>query len=95
MTKSAKIRELQHLAQLHDTSIERQQALLTKIAKGKFKSTQVSDQILYALAKGELELLKRRREEIDTQINELEVVEESAADVGEQSSVSDLDESKI
>jgi len=73
-TTSDKIRELNELINLYDTRIERQQALLERTNRGKFKTTQVSDQVLKALVLGDLNLLKSKKEEI---VDEIRVLESS------------------
>lgn len=65
-----KERELQNFLQLYDTAIERQENLLVKFAKGKFKTTQVSDQVLGGLIRGDLNLLRKQRDKIATDLRE-------------------------
>lgn len=68
---SSKIKELDNLILMYDTAIARQEGLLEKVVKGKFLSTKLSDRVLYALVKGDLNLLKEKRKEILADLNNL------------------------
>lgn len=61
-TKLDDLRETQQLLDLYDTAIDRQEQKLDKFKRGKFKSAQVDDEILYALIKGDLKLLQANKE---------------------------------
>lgn len=65
-----KIRELTALLNLYDNAIEKQKTLIRKISKGLVKYTQVSDNVLSALAQGELKLLERKKSELEESIDE-------------------------
>lgn len=60
-----KRRDLEHLSSLYETALTRQKILLDKFNKGKFKSTQISDEHLYALIRGDLKILEERKQGID------------------------------
>lgn len=64
-TESEKLRELSLLLCYYDQAIHKQKTLINQIESGELRFAQVSDKVLYALARGDLKLLKRRK--IDTQ----------------------------
>lgn len=66
-----KRRELEHLVQLYDTALARQKNLLDKFNKGKFKSTQISDEQLQALILGDLKLLEKARKEFGNDLENI------------------------
>lgn len=66
-----KRRDLINLLGLYDTAITRHKVLLDKTIKGKFKSTQVSDEILYALVKGDLKLMEDTREQLQKDLQKI------------------------
>lgn len=72
LTIPDKLRELRHLLALYETAIEQQQKLLDRTTKGKFKSTQIGDEILYALVKGDLNLLKNQKTKYQKDLESLE-----------------------
>lgn len=63
LSLAQQIEEMSHLLNLLDFRIGKQEQLLEKIVTGKWKSTHVSDKVLYGLAQHDLKLLKEKRTE--------------------------------
>lgn len=72
-TTDDKIKETNALLDLYDAAIEHQKTYIEKVKKGKINYAQISSEILYALAKGELNLLERKRMDISLDIDILKV----------------------
>lgn len=64
--------ELNQLKILLNFRINKQEKLLEKIINGKWKSTQVSDQVLYSLAKHDLKLLEAKKQDVETHLSNLD-----------------------
>lgn len=62
--RSNKVTETTQLLNLYENAITKQQTLLDKTVKGKFKSTQLSDGVLKALVLGDLNMLKENKEKL-------------------------------
>lgn len=63
--------------------IHKQEQLLDRIASGKWKSEQVSEEVLYGLAKRDLELLQANKKSIDSGLENLrkQIHEDLLADI--------------
>lgn len=84
-----KRRDLEHLSSLYDTALSRQKTLLDKFNKGKFKSTQISDDHLHALIRGDLKILEERKQGIEKDLASLSTSngvshEDTFSDAGDQ-----------
>lgn len=64
--------ELKSLLSLYDTAIERQNNLVSKTKKGKFKSAQVDDAVLTALVLYDLTLLREQKAQVQKDIENYE-----------------------
>lgn len=67
-----KLGELKSLLSLFDTAIERQNILIDKTKRGKFKSAQVDDDVLLALVLYDLTLLKKQKAQVENEIEDYE-----------------------
>lgn len=68
----AKKDELNKLARLHETAIERQKQQIQKYETGKWKSTTCSVDKLIALATADLQLLLNGRDKVNEEIETLD-----------------------
>lgn len=66
-----KIKELQEYLDMLDFRIDKQKKLLDKIASGKWKQTQVSEEVLYALTKHDLIILEKEGANAKKRMTEL------------------------
>lgn len=64
-----KIDSLQRILHLYDLAVAKQERLLDKTRRGKYRLAQLSDRVLYALIKGDLKRLKTKKAEIELEIN--------------------------
>lgn len=67
-----KLRERNQLLHLYDTAIERQKSSLADVHKGKLRSTQVTDEVLYALVRGDLTRLQSMKNDLVEEIRKLQ-----------------------
>lgn len=70
---SENIRELESLINLYETAIERHETLLQKVLRGKYKTTQLSDEMFVALVKGDIKLMKEKKSELEDEVKELQI----------------------
>ena len=66
---SNNIADLNFLVQLYDTAIGKQQTLLDRARDGRFKSAQISDEVLLALIRSDLNLLKEDKSNVMKLLN--------------------------
>lgn len=73
MSALDKVQELNRLIQLYDTAIERHDSHLRKAIRGIGGSVQMSREKYVALVRGDLKLLKRKKSELEHEVQQLEI----------------------